>query len=88
MVKGISKRVVVVKSPDSAIFEEAIFIVKEDGAGGEDILKEAGKVAERYLKTGSGTGPDPEQPWLMALSGVLGALLVGACWLIAAIVGL
>ena len=36
VVKGTSKRIVVVKSPDPKVFEEAIFIVKEDflGRGG------------------------------------------------------
>ena len=30
MVKGVSRRVIVVKSPDPRLFEEAIFIVKKD----------------------------------------------------------
>ena len=30
MVKGTAKRVIVVKSPDKKVFEEAIFIVRED----------------------------------------------------------
>ena len=57
VVKGTSKRVVVVKSPDSRIFEQAIFIVREDflkGRGGErqsDIIREAQQVADRYIKT-------------------------------------
>ena len=33
VVKGISKRVIVVKSPDPKIFEQAIFIIREDFAG-------------------------------------------------------
>ena len=33
VVKGISKRVIVVKSPDPKIFEQAIFIVREDYPG-------------------------------------------------------
>ena len=55
MVKGISKRVIVIKSPDKHIFDEAIFIVKEDAASHgitkDDILKEAQSVAKNYLKT-------------------------------------
>jgi len=54
VVKGLNKRVVVIKSPDPKIFEQAIFIVREDyhsGSGREvDILKEAEKVANDYLK--------------------------------------
>ena len=33
VVKGISKRVIVVKSPDPKIFEQAIFIIREDYPG-------------------------------------------------------
>jgi len=54
VVKGISKRVIVVKSPDPKIFEQAIFIIREDYAGengmsDQDILHEARKAANRYL---------------------------------------
>lgn len=45
MVKGISRQVIVVHSPDPKLFEQAIFILK-DGAVGQgisedDLLKEA-----------------------------------------------
>ena len=53
MVKGTSKRIVVVKSPDPKVFEEAIFIVKEDflGHGGRtNALKEAQQVANAYIR--------------------------------------
>ena len=33
MVKGISRRVVVLDSPDQRFFEQAIFIVRNDAAG-------------------------------------------------------
>ena len=54
VVKGTSKRIVVVKSPDPKVFEEAIFIVKEDflGHGGRpSALKEAQKVADAYIRS-------------------------------------
>ena len=35
MVKGITRQVVLVKSPDPRLFEEAIFIVKEEAAARE-----------------------------------------------------
>ena len=38
MVKGISRRVVVVDSPDQRFFEQAIFIVRNDAAG-EGVMK-------------------------------------------------
>lgn len=47
MVKGITKQVIVVKSPDPKLFEEAIFILREDavteGVTDEMLLKEANK---------------------------------------------
>lgn len=56
VVKGTSKRVVVVKSPDPRFFEQAIFILREDlrpkGAGeSSDVLKEAQQVADDYVKS-------------------------------------
>ena len=50
MVKGISKQVIVVQSPDTKLFEQAIFILKEDalkdGVTDEQLLREA-KLAVR-----------------------------------------
>ena len=56
VVKGTSKRVVVVKSPDARFFEQAIFILREDilGKGGGssgNVLKEAQKVADDYVRS-------------------------------------
>lgn len=85
VVKGMNKRVVVVKSPDPKVFEQAIFIVREDfrpGPGGEvDVLKEAEKVANDYLKN---AGPASQKllaripPTAFA---AVGALLMGLVWL-------
>lgn len=58
MVKGTSKRIVVVKSPDPKVFEQAIFIVKEDflGRGGRtDALREAQQVANAYIRSAVAT---------------------------------
>ncbi|MBE6958825.1 MAG: hypothetical protein E7447_06725 [Ruminococcaceae bacterium] len=45
MVKGITKQVIVVHSPEPKLFEQAIFILKEDAVGegitDEMLLKEA-----------------------------------------------
>lgn len=50
MVKGISRQVIVVNSPEPKLFEQAIFILKEDAVGegvtDEQLLREA-KVAIR-----------------------------------------
>ena len=57
MVKGISRQVIVVHSPDPKLFEEAIFIVKEEalareGVSADRVLKEARQAADGYLKQG------------------------------------
>lgn len=49
MVKGISRQVIVVHSPDPKLFEQAIFILKADapqeGITDEELLREAQKAA-------------------------------------------
>ena len=61
VVKGISKRVIVVKSPDPKVFEQAIFIIREDFAGQSGIsekgvLRQARAAAEGYLGGGKSAG--------------------------------
>ena len=48
MVKGISRQVIVVQSPDPKLYEQAIFILREDVTGitNEMLLKEAAQVAQ------------------------------------------
>ena len=60
MVKGITRRVVVIKTPDPHVFDEAIFIVKDDalhrGVTNEEVLKEAQDVAQNYIANSRGRG--------------------------------
>ncbi len=56
MVKGISRRVVVVKAPVGSIFDEAIFIMRDDvpssaDVDAEKILREACAAANEYVRT-------------------------------------
>ena len=55
MVKGTSRRVVVVDSPDPHLFEQAIFILRKDaldhsGVSGKDVIAEATEVAAHCTK--------------------------------------
>jgi hypothetical protein len=55
MVKGVTRRVVVVKSPDRDIFDEAIFIVREDlpdggSVCGKDVVMQARLTADNYIR--------------------------------------
>ena len=59
MVKGVARRVIVVKTPDRRLFEQAIFIVKEDafskeGVTAEQVLAEAQRVADGYVRRTTG----------------------------------
>lgn len=61
MVKGVTRRVIVVKTPDKKLFEQAIFIVKEDalsrpGVTAEQVLSEAQRVANGYVRRNSNLG--------------------------------
>ena len=49
MIKGISRRVIVVKSPDRRFVEEAIFIVRE-GITADQVVEEARRVADGFVK--------------------------------------
>jgi hypothetical protein len=55
MVKGVSRRVIVVRSPDPRLFEQAIFLMKDDalegeGVTAEQIMEQAQEAAESYLR--------------------------------------
>lgn len=54
MVKGITRQVIVVHSPDQKLFEQAIFIVKENAAEVTDemLLKEAERAIKRPAREG------------------------------------
>ena len=53
MVKGVSRRVIVVDSPDPQVFEQAIFILSGDGAGvsQQQLVDQAVRVARSYART-------------------------------------
>ena len=57
MVKGISRRVVVVDAPEHRFFEQAIFIVRNDAAGegitSRELVEEARRVAHNYASSGT-----------------------------------
>ena len=80
MVKGISKQVIVVHSPDPKLFEQAIFILKEDALQGgitdEALLREA-KSAMREERGEF----EKIHGFLWALGG---ACLTGLVWIISA----
>lgn len=85
MVKGISRQVIVVQSPEPKMFEQAIFILKEDAVGDgvtdDALLKEAQLAIRGYDK--------PSRKRHLYLYGAVwasgGALLTGLVWLLTAV---
>jgi hypothetical protein len=85
MVKGISRRVIVVRIPDQQLFEQAIFLMKEDamdqqGVTAEEVVAQAKEAANSYLRQHS-----PRQRrfrllrhrgWLWFLAGAVCACVV------------
>jgi hypothetical protein len=82
MVKGVTRRVVVIKSPDRDIFDEAIFIVREDLSGGSesDVVLQAQLAADSYIRDNIETRRLPRLP--AAVYVAAGALLAGLGMLI------
>ena len=84
MVKGITRQVILVKSPDPRLFEEAIFIVKEEalareGVSADKVLREARQAADGYLKQGK-TWNRRLDRLPAPLWGALGAVLASVGW--------
>ena len=88
MVKGISRRVVVVDSPDQRFFEQAIFIVRND-AGGEgvtarELVEEARRGARGY--TGGSRLSRAWRELNPLVYTLIGAGSIGLVWLIVTLI--
>ncbi len=88
MVKGISRRVIVVDSPDPRIFEQAIFIIRNEAAAGgggvtsQQLVDQAVRIAKNYARSHGGSAAAASRhmpPWLWS---VLGGAAIGLVWLL------
>ena len=90
MVKGISRRVVVVDSPDQRFFEQAIFIVRNDAAGegvtARELVEEARRVARDYAVGDHGKLSRTWRELSPAVYTLMGAGAIGLLWLIVALI--
>ena len=83
MVKGISRQVIVVRSPDPTMFEQAIFVLRDgqQGVSDEALLREANKlIGKQYSKKRdqiSAVGPF----WAAA-----GAFFTGLIWFLTTLI--
>lgn len=84
MVKGISRQVILVRSPDPKLFEQAIFILKEDalreGITDDLLLKEARRAVRE-----PGQGGKRHFYLYGVFWAAVGALLMGIAWLLTAL---
>lgn len=88
MVKGVSRQVIVVRQPDTKLFEQAIFLVREealgrDGVTDQQILAEACQVADQYVRTRANGVKKPRRRRLQGLCWMLlGSGVTGLAWLL------
>lgn len=85
MVKGISRQVIVVHSPDPKLFEQAIFILKDEAVGQEGVTDDALlKEAKRLIN-----GMDRRKKSRFYMAGPVwacgGALLTAIIWIVTAL---
>ena len=84
MVKGTSRRIIVVKSPDPEVFDEAIFVVKEEflrspGVSQSQLLSDARRAAAGLVdKSGKGGRSRLPQSIAISASAILGSGLAVA----------
>lgn len=86
MVKGISRQVIVVHSPDPKLFEQAIFILKDeavskDGITDEKLLKEA-----KYLIASHSINKRKNHFFAGPVWACGGAVLTGIIWLLSVLI--
>ncbi len=89
MVKGVARQIILVRSPDRRLFEQAIFIVREQaslsGVGPEQILEEARRAASGYIRRSKGMGRLLHRipgPVLLAIGAGATGLVWLATWLL------
>ena len=79
MVKGISKQVILVQNPDRELFDQAIFILKDDAVGKgiteDQLLKEARKAINTPARK-------PRLRYYGPVWACGGALVTGIAWLL------
>lgn len=84
MVKGNTRQVIVVKAPDTKLFDQAIFLLKEDaleksGVGERELLEQARRYADGYLYSNTTQKHRRKLPPFFWLA--MGAAPIGLAWL-------
>ena len=80
MVKGVSRRVVVVRPDECGLFEQAIFLVRDYSAPRSDVVREACRIANGYLAGRTARGRRDTPYWKLTAAFAAGTLLSSAIW--------
>lgn len=86
MVKGISRQIILVHSPDPRLFEQAIFILKDSvpqNSISDDILLQE---AKRVIQSGSSLGKKRNLCYYGAFWAGIGALAMGSLWFLSLVI--
>ena len=80
MVKGVSRQVIVIHAPDPKLFEQAIFILKDEAVGREGITDELLLKEAKRIISGSGCFGNRNELRAAPIWTVCGAALTGLIW--------
>ncbi len=84
MVKGLSRRVVMVRYPEAGVFEQALFFVRDDAASArgitaDDVVAEACRISQNHSRPRARKNLPP------LVYSLIGGAAVGAAWVLSLI---
>ena len=84
MIRGAQKKMIVIRTHDSRVFEEAYFVMRRDSEatiGDSDMLTEADRIIRRSTSGHTPESPFPrrecKRPWVGRLAWFVSGLLLG-----------
>ena len=86
MVKGVSRRVVVVRPDECGLFEQAIFLVRDYSAPRSGVVREACRIANSYLMGRTARSRSKSAAWKLGLAFAAGVLVSSAAWTVVSMV--
>lgn len=82
MVKGISRQVIVVHAPEPKLFEQAIFILKDDALGQDGVTDDLLLQEAKKLIRASGDGRKRKLFLYGPVWACMGAMVTGIAWIL------
>lgn len=85
MVKGISRQVIVVHAPEPKLFEQAIFILKDNALGQDGVTDDLLLQEAKKLIRASGEGKKRKLLLYGPVWACFGAMVMAAAWILSAV---